>query len=283
MVENNIFEEYKIDNVKKYNIVAIVDNSDWGETALKYGLIFSNIFKANLSIIYENNEKKFQNQSDNYLKELKIENDIKIDFLKIDVKNKKQVSKFIEQSNSILFVVGATKEKNYTLFTYKKLLKYIKNFRIPTVVCGKELYTNFDFKNILLSVDSLRPAKEKSLWAGYFSRFYNSTIHIITSNQKNKYFSNRLEHSLKFIKKLYSNLDVNYHIHNIDYIETQIDKKSIETIKLYEASIYVINLTKHYTIFDYIFGVQELELFNIAENIPIMCLNQKDDLYVLCT
>jgi hypothetical protein len=65
--------------------------------------------------------------------------------------------------------------------------------------------------------------------------------------------------------------------------EFSIDEKAIQLAHDNNAGLILIMTTKYKNLFDYIYGVPELEILANDQNLPILCLNRRDDLYVLCT
>ena len=83
-----------------------------------------------------------------------------------------------------MFVIGVDDTGETGFFNKKKAMRFIKPSRLPVMTVGKKLPEKDVFQHVLLPVDIERQAKEKALWAGYFSRFYQSTIHILSPKYK---------------------------------------------------------------------------------------------------
>ncbi len=265
---------------KKLRIVALVDNSAYGMVAAEHGLKFAEIFKADLFLI-KSNENADLKEIENHLKT--INSDIVI-FQK-EVKNlyHKNFYALLEEINAILLVLGASRVKGMAWFTHKSALKLILKSRIPCVVTGLKSPVENAYKNILLPLDSHQQSKEKSLWAGYFSRFYKATVHILLLEYKDEYLKNRLYENTKFTEKLYSNLEICYEKHFVEDLGGDVDVFSLSFAPKVDASLVLIMTTKFYTIFDYILGPPELKIIANESDLPVMLLNRRDDLYVLCT
>ena len=279
--------ERSVEEIRKnLHIISIVDDTVFGRAALAHAFTFARIFNASLSVI-EPYKENISISISEYISELNkvypTDKKTNIIFPKINCKPNNSYFKYAEETNTIIIVMGASRTKGETLFTHKSALKFIQKSRIPCVLCGKTLPNENAYKNILLPLDALRPSKEKSLWAGYFSRFYKSTVHIITATQKDEYFKTRLSRTLDFTLKLYANLEIDYKIHEVGKIEKEIDEFALEFSPNINGSLLVLTTTRFFTIIDYILGPAELKIISNKEDIPVMCLNQRDDLYVLCT
>jgi len=75
---------------------------------------------------------------------------------------------------------------------------------------------------------------------------------------------------------------VNYRIHELEGGCWDIHEKSLDFAQKTEAGLIIIMMTKNYGLFDYILGPYEKKFIKENKNIPVMCINSRDDLYVPC-
>ncbi|MEI6346563.1 MAG: hypothetical protein WCP69_01330 [Bacteroidota bacterium] len=271
---------------KIHRIIAIVDDSDYGYASLAHAFKFARIFRADLAVI----------QPDGY--QLSVSILLKIEQLNaafLDEEKtliltpsfsgslKKNVYRYAEEINAIIMVLPASRIKNQTLFTHKSALKLIQKSRIPCVVTGLSLPSEDAYKNVVLPIDSLRQSKEKSLWAGYFSRFYKATVHVLIASYSDGYFQDKVNRNLKFTQKIYANLEIEYKIHDVGEIKEDIDEFALSFAPQVGGTLILVMTTRFFTVFDLFFGPSELNVIANSQEIPVMCINQRDDLYVLCT
>ncbi|MDD2345571.1 MAG: hypothetical protein PHY85_05445 [Bacteroidales bacterium] len=265
---------------KPLRIVALVDNTSFGVAAAEHGLKFAEIFKAELVLI----ACHVHVDIDKIEQKLRFENENIIIFIqKVKKINHKDFYACLEELNAILMVLSVSKTKGLTYFGAKSALKMISKSRIPCVVCGTKPPVENAYKEVLLPLNIHRQAKEKSLWAGYFSRFYDATVHVLYTVYKDEYLKNRLYENSKFTEKLYENLDVKYQNHIIQNVKQEMDEFAVDYAKEIGASLILVMTTRYYSFFDYLFGPVELKIMTNDHEIPIMLINQRDDLYVLCT
>ncbi|MDD2413020.1 MAG: hypothetical protein RBS19_03030 [Bacteroidales bacterium] len=265
---------------KPLRIVALVDNTPFGMTAAEHGLKFAEIFKSELVLV----ACHAQVNAEKVAQSLRLKNEnIPIIIQKVEKLNHKNFHATLEELNAILMVLSVSKNRGLSYFSAKSALKIISKLRIPSVVCGTKPPEENAYKDVMLPLNIHRQAKEKSLWAGYFSRFYNATVHVLYTVYKDEYLKNRLYENAKFTEKLYENLEVNYKNHVIEKVKQEIDEFAVDYAKQIGASLILVMTTRYYSIFDYIFGPIELKIMTNEHEIPIMLINQRDDLYVLCT
>ena len=273
---------------KKLNIIAIADNSEYGTSAIRHGGILAAIFKSTLTIITNFSFSKNKNQSENTPKEQLeltnqlIENDIEV-FLLSNPFSTDNIYSYADETNTIMFVIGVQRKGKDSLFNLRKARRFIKPSRLPVMTVGLKLPDNNIFRQVMLPLDIDRQHKEKALWAGYFSRFYHAKVHILCGSYKDQLLKQKVKDNIDFTKKLYQNLEIDYELHDFDHNIDDIDRFSIFYAPEIKASLTVIMMTSFYTFIDYIFGPKENAIIANEEGLPVLCINERDDLYVLCT
>lgn len=239
---------------KKTQIIVITDDTEFGACAEAYGAKIAEIFKASLLI------KPYH-----------------------QIGNKEYFLHQAESADTSMLVIGVDRKQRHATFTLKKALKFMRDSRIPVLVVGKELPKENQFQNVLLPIGIEKNTKEKALWAGYFSRYYGATIHILHTEYKDEFLQKEITDNLNFIRKLYQNLEITYQEHPLEANSTQPDMDSIFFAPRVDATLTVIMLTQYYSLIDWLFSPKEKDVLEKAGNFPVLCLNARDDLYVLCT
>lgn len=275
-----------IDQKKKLNIIAITDASEVGKAALCHGLKLAEIFQASLTVVtkfgFDLEEKKGKFDVDKVMSSLKplVNDDVEITW-NTDYFFPEYLYKFAEKNNTIMFVIGVD-ANGKSLFSKQKALRFIKPSRLPVMTVGKRMPEANAFQQVILPVDIERQAKEKALWAGYFSRFYHSTIHILRTQYEDEGLQKQVDDNVTFVEKLYHNLEIQYVIDTVPP-QKDMDLFSISYAEKLQATLTVIMMTKFYTLADLLMGPHERKIIGNEQDFPVLCINQRDDLYVLCT
>lgn len=240
-------------------ILVLADQTEYGHSAIEHGAFLKHIFKSELEILNPDS-----NQSN------------------------KKLYQYAEDTNTILIVLSIPDEKSKvkTFWTKKRGIRFIRHSRIPVLVVGNQLPKLNAYVNVMLPIDVDRQAKEKAMWASYFVRFYSKIgvkgkVHVIYNQHKEPELSTKVYNNIEFIEKLYKNLELDYEIHTHHDV-FNMDQKSIEVAPDYDATVTVIMMTKFYSLIDILFGPKETQIIGNKESFPILCLNEREDLYVLC-
>lgn len=253
------------ENTKPTRIIVLSDASSFGLAAIKHGELLSKIFQSEIEILTP--KKNFF----------------------ID-----QMYHHAEEVNAILFVIAIPsdnykkeiKSKESFLFNKSRAIRFIRGSRVPVMVVGNQVPAQNGYQQVVLPIDVDRQAKEKAMWASYFLRFnakrgIPGNVFVIHNQHKEVVIQQKVMNNISFIEKLYKNLELSFTIHPL--METaHIDQKCISFAQEVGATVGVIMMTKYYNLIDLLFGSRESQIIGNETGFPILCINERDDLYVLC-
>jgi hypothetical protein len=275
---------------KKLNIIAVTDFTAYGDAAVRYAGILAAIFNASLTIITNLKWRsyKYRKQqtslTDSFKQTLDSVTSNGVEsFVESKSFTKRELYQLAEESNTIMFVIGVVKKDKQVLFTLNRALRFIRSSRIPVMTVDNKMPESDVFQNVMLPLDIYRQSKEKSLWAGYFSRYYYAKVHVLYGSYKDYFLKVKLKNNVAFTEKLYKNLEIAYRTHHIAEHIDNMDIYSLQYAEKVHATLTVIMMTKYTSLFDWIFGVKERSVIANEQGLPVLCINERDDLYVLCT
>ncbi len=132
-----------------------------------------------------------------------------------------------------------------------------------------------------ITLDHRRESKEKLIWASYMVRFFASHLIVATPDYHDAGFREKLHNNLLFTQKMYRSLGIGYTTMSIP---ASFRSPDITLASLLPESSLMIAMTtdpRDRDIGDLLAGPTELRLLKTIKN-PILFLNRRDDLYVLC-
>lgn len=270
---------------RNLNITVIADDSAFGRTAARHGVQLAEVFQASLTIIANFDfhlPDKPSKPGKEFIDELQT--------IVLNAKNGQVITDYVfpetlfryaDEHNTAMFVIGVDKNAKEGFFNVKKAIKLIRQSRFPVMTVTTNHPDTTCYKHILLPLDIERQNKEKALWAGYFSRFYGSVIHILYPKYKDEGLVKLVHDNVAFVEKLYENLEITYEKHETQP-QNYLDAYALDFASQVKAGASVIMMTRYYTLGDVLTGPRERKIIGGSE-LPILCINQRDDLYVLCT
>ena len=285
----DIHEPIKRD--RNLNITVIADNSQRGLAAVSQGVVLAEVFQASLTVManfgFGFGPVEFRHIPDDspYLQEIrKTVSEVANCQIITDYIFPETLFRYAEEHNTAMFVIGVPDglgSDGGCFFTAKKAIKFIRQSRFPVMTVTFSYPDATYYKHIILPLDIVRQNKEKALWAGYFSRFYGSVIHILYPKYQDEGLAKLVNDNVAFVEKLYENLEVTYEKHETEP-QNYLDAYALEFAPQVQAGASVIMMTRYYTLADVLTGPRERKIIGKTP-MPILCINQRDDLYVLCT
>lgn len=268
---------------KKLRLLVLTDFTPYGDAAVSHAAAMSLVFQAELMIVPLLNMDSLpaRGKFSNAIQVLQ-ERQLPVIYYEKELNLKNELYDFLEE-HEVMMLIIAVSSKNESFFSYRFALRLIRKMRVPVLVVGKTLPKENAYKKILLPLDYSIYAKEKSLWASYFNRFYKSDIYILSKKYKDEYLRNKSYENLAYTEKLYDNLSVNYKVHIITEPTSNLDFDAISFAEKIGATLILSMTTKDLDIGDILMGTKEKKTIRQVDKIPYLYINQRDDLYVLCT
>lgn len=135
---------------------------------------------------------------------------------------------------------------------------------------------------VAFALDFKKESKDKLIWASYFPRFFGSQLWVLSYNYTDEFLRNKWYSNVKFMDKMYSNLGVTYEKADLGKPKSFIDVVALGVARQLNIGLMICTTTAERDVFEYFIGVQEERTIVNEHKIPILFLNPRDDLYVLC-
>ena len=268
---------------KKLRLLVLTDFSLYGDAAVSHAAAMSLVFQAELMIVplVNMNSLPAYGRFSNAIGVLE-EHQLPVIYHEKRLHLKKELYNFMEE-NEVMMLIIAASPKSESFFSYRAALRLIKRMRVPVLAVGKTLPGENAYRRVLLPLDYSIYAKEKSLWASYFNRFYKSEIHILSKKYKDKYLQYKSHENLGYTEKLYENLSVDYKTHTMEGRTSNLDYDAISFARNIGATLILSMTTRTMEAGDIFSGTKESKTIRCVDEVPYLYINQRDDLYVLCT
>ncbi len=267
---------------KNQQIIVLTDFSENSNIAIDHGIVLSEVLEKEITIVCLSQGNQDEVVLHEKMQAITKAKNIIADTKVLKYKFAETFNEMIPQINAVLAIVCFNNDDKKSNFHPVKLLKIFRKSRIPYIFANKVITDASFYKKIILPIDSTKESKEKVLWASYFGRFNEAEVKVMAATVKDEYLLRQLNNNLKFIKKVFDGFEVNYKIIKTAEKQSTIDEAAINTATEENAGLVIILSTKSYGLIDLLKGPKEASLITNKEQIPIMCLNQRDDLYIMC-
>ncbi len=264
-------------------VVVLTDFSDKSLYAVRHGMEMCRMLEKGMTVAYFDNEKDedeslLTNKFNTFITKAGVDARFHI----IKGKPAKGFEEVVPLVNAIIVVACINTEDKTSLFAPAALLKILHHSRIPYLLVNDDLKQPELYKHLVLPIDSTKESKEKVLWASYFGRFNESKVTVLAGHFKDEYLLKYLNNNLKFINKMFDNFDVCFDVVKCNQKQDNMDAYALDYAKEVNAGLIIILTTEKYGLMELMRGPKELKIVTNNYKLPILCLNRRDDLYVMC-
>jgi hypothetical protein len=280
--------QYKKGEYRDQFVIAYLTDLDDNKDVILWAEKFSNMLKKGLILLFICDKKYTDISTDKAQEKLKQINDsISLSYIHsyavLNGKTKDIIHNLGDLLNGVMIVSKVdtqTKEKknpisinNITNNFYSSRLAYL---------LFSEPFKDTPFSDVILSMNALKEAKEKILWASYFGRFASSRIVIFYHRYKDTYLQKQLNLNIGFARKMFRKFNIqtlNAHTLNT---RTNEDVQAMSYAKQNSSSLCIFQTTKNKSIIELFTGLPEKKAMKRLQNAPILFLNPRDDLFIMC-
>jgi hypothetical protein len=164
----------------------------------------------------------------------------------------------------------------------KELLRNFADCKVAYLTVQEPMRDPKGIQNVALSVDFKKQAKEKFIWSSYFARFNGSNIHALYYDYKDDALKRSWYDNMRFLQKLYTALNITFAPHVIPDKSTFEDVNALRYCSQEHYDLLISLTTDERDALEFFIGTQEQYIITNSQHLPILFLNPRDDLYVIC-
>jgi hypothetical protein len=187
--------------------------------------------------------------------------------------------------NAVLAVTAVdTSAPRSSITNPSTLLRTFRRCKIAYLAVPKQTEAP-KYENGALTVDYQRESKEKLIWASYLARFLGAKLTIATPRYRDAGLRELQDNNIRYIDKVFPPLGITYNSERLDTTGKRLranpDWQALEAL---HPDILVARATDPRATdpLDWIFGTPDRKLLSHPSHTPILFLNPRDDLYILC-
>ena len=266
-------------NSSGQKIVVICDFTERMKEVVVHGVRMAGILRKELCLtaIWKDKAQKIQLQEKliQTAKSLK-ENlpDIEISWLLLQKSLYDNMQKLVDDYEAVLVVLHQV--------DIKWAMKAFRESSIAFLLVNGEIPRFLSYKNVLVPVDFRKASKETSLWASYFGRFNKSQVNLIYAHETEGEQAVKLLRNLQFFQKFLTSLNVRYRSIAGKTSSWGICDETIARTNEFQGDVMIVSGSNNLTLIDLLIGLPEKKMIMKAGNLPVLMINPKKDICVLC-
>ena len=187
---------------------------------------------------------------------------------------------------AILAVAAVDPTAPRSSFTHPHtLLREFRNCKTAYLVVGEDMKAG-DMSDgttpltAALTLTHHREGREKLVWASYLARFLNYRIAIAHPDYRDEGLRQRWQNNMHFADKLFVPLEISYTAPAVDS-QTRVDRAALDQL---HPDLLIARTTdlRDRDLVDLLRPLPERQLLAHPSHTPLLFLNPRDDLYILC-
>lgn len=164
----------------------------------------------------------------------------------------------------------------------KELLRNFSECKIAFLTVQQPLSGFGAAHDVAFSVDHRKESKEKLIWASYFARFNASTMHVLYYDYRDEGLRYKWYSNMQFMHRFFSNLKLTFAPHVLRRRTTFADVSALDYASASGYGLFIAVTTSERDGVEFFIGVQEDRIIVNRHRIPVLFINPRDDIYVLC-
>lgn len=184
------------------------------------------------------------------------------------------MQKLVDEYNAVLVVLHQADVTG--------AMKAFRQSSIPFLFVNGEVPKFLSYKNVLVPVDFRKASKETSLWASYFGRFNRSQVQLIYAHETDRERAGKLTRNLNFFRKFLSSLNVRYQVFEGKSSSWRICDEAIAKAGELDGDVLIFSGSSVISLIDLLIGLPEKKIIKNAGYLPVLMINPRKDICVLC-
>ena len=266
-------------NISEQKVVVVCDFSERMKDVIVHGVRMADILKKELCLlaIWKDKSQKglFQEKMELTINSLKSNlPGVKISSLSLPKSLYENIDRLTNVYEAVLIIMHQS--------DIKVGLKAFRESSVAFLFVNGSLPEFLRYKNVLLSVDYRKASKEISLWASYMGRFNKSKICLVYASETDSDHREKLGKNLDFIKKFLSSLNVSHYVVGGNSSSWGIFDETLTRAPEWNGDVMLFAGSMYISLIDRIIGLPEEKIIRKAGNLPILIINPRKDVCIMC-
>jgi nucleotide-binding universal stress UspA family protein len=192
----------------------------------------------------------------------------------VTIGNHDKLSQVINELEASFLLIEFLENSRYV--KVQAVLNMCRTIRIPYVFINEHV-EKISLKRVIIPVGFLTEENEKGIFASKLARFCSSAITLLQA----KDYGSRAARSIGQIKTLFEKLSIDCTVLQARKDSFKVQQEAAVSASKGNADLVIITASREYGLDDILFGPDERKII-ASSQVPVMVLNPRSDLYVLC-
>ncbi len=182
-----------------------------------------------------------------------------------------EISRYASDQNASMVIMGTHGIRGTQKLFGSWALRVVIGSKVPFLVVQDPPSDLEKYENIVFPVDYHTENREKLKMAIFMGKYFDSKIHILKQEAKDKYLKKKLNTTMNFAIKYLIQNNISYEIHDIP-ADAHLGKETLSFAAKIQADLIIILVTRKIGI---AIGAFEQYLLANSSKIPVLCINPR--------
>ncbi len=269
-------------------VVAYLANPYDASSCVEFALQFARLLDKGLILLYVCDQKQSAisvEEAEKRLVELNktLPDNLFHSYAVLKGESRKVLNAIGEVLNAVLLVASCNPkaESKKAADAPRSLLSNLSQSRIAYLICRTQSKPR-EYKSVVLTLNQLRESKEKTLWASYLGRFAHSEVVLYYRRYKDAYFQKQLNLNIAFARKMFEGFAIAVRTFHSPDTKTALDVQALNYCESSSCDLLICQTTKDKGFIDRLLGLEEEKVLMRIKDAPVLFLNPREDLFILC-
>ncbi len=186
------------------------------------------------------------------------------------------ITEVINELKATLAVMGTHGRKGLQKILGSWALKVITGSKAPFIVVqAPPRDTEKEVKEIVVPIDFRIENKQKLSWINFLSKLFHTKFYLCYVDDPDRIAKKRILGNIKVAIDYMDEKGIPYEIKKLE--GDDLAEETIEFAHQIDAAMIMVTTTRNPKTLDYMFGAEEQEIIANRYQIPVMCINPRDD------
>ena len=187
--------------------------------------------------------------------------------------------------NGVIAVAGVSLQARRRRPTHpREVLRLFAECKIAYLAVQTPLLDAEAYRHVAYGIDFRKESKEKLIWASYFARFNGSRLTMLHFDYRDEGLRTKWNNNVRFMNRFFKGVGITYGQETVLGQALFPETLVCDTAAKIGSGLFisVTTDTRDLDIIEWFAGVQEHRTIRNSHKIPVLFLNPRDDIYVLC-
>jgi len=198
---------------------------------------------------------------------------LKVDIIAIPGNIYDTINAVASEIGANFVVMGTHGMKGLQFIKGSNVLRIVYHSPVPYILTQKKNFAPENYSNVVFPVDAHQESAQKTDWAIYLAKKFNSKINVLAITESDGFLAKRINHNLYYIKNKFNQNNVNYTIETSTKDGSEFAEETNRYADAIKANMIMITLYPQKGAGEFFLTPAQQKIIMNPGEIPVLCIN----------